>query len=50
MEKVVRPDYISFYEPTVEFYIKDPTHYLSEKEGLKYKAKKEQEKSRKVND
>ena len=41
MEEVVRPDYISFYEPTVEYYIKDPTYYLSEQESLKYKAKKE---------
>ena len=50
MKEVVRPDYISFYEPTVEYYIKDPIHYMSKREQLKFKAKKEKEKSRIVND
>ena len=43
MKEVVRPDYISFYEPTVEYYIKDPIQYLSKQDQLKFKAKKERE-------
>ena len=30
MKDVVRPDYISYYDPTVEYYIIDVVQYLPE--------------------
>ena len=31
VKEVVRPDYISYYDPTVEYYIKDVMQYLPER-------------------
>ena len=43
MRDAVRPDYITYYDPTVEYYIADPIQYLPERDQLKLKAKREEE-------
>ena len=43
MRDAVRPDYITYYDPTVEYYLADPIQYLPEKDQLKLKAKREKE-------
>ena len=32
MKDVKRPDYISYYEPTAEYYIADPSQFVPESE------------------
>ena len=44
MKDAVRPDYITYYDPSVEYYIADPIQYLPERERLELKAKREKEK------
>ena len=43
MKDAVRPDYITYYDPSVEYYIVDPMQYLPEREQLNLKAKREKE-------
>ena len=43
MKDAVRPDYITYYDPSVEYYIADPIQYLPERERLELKAKREKE-------
>ena len=42
VEEIVRPDYISYYDPIVEYYIVDVKEYLPERRRLELEKKEEQ--------
>ena len=45
MQNPVRPDYISFFDPTVEYYTVDAIQYLPKERRKELQEKEEREKS-----
>ena len=43
LKDAARPDYITYYDPSVEYYIADPIQYLPERERMELKAKRVKE-------